>query len=48
MTAENEETISIHDIGQQITFERLFEIFDKSNKKNNVSEIDIDEDEIPF
>jgi len=48
ITAENEETISIHEVGQQITFESLFEIFDRSNKKNNVSEIDIDKDEIPF
>ena len=46
-TAENEDTISIYDIGQQITFERLFEIFNKSNN-NNIPSIDVDEADIPF
>jgi len=41
MAAENEEVISIYGTGQQITFERLFEIFSKSNKN-------ISEDEISF
>lgn len=36
--AENEETVSIYDSGQTINFERLFEIFSKSN----------DDEEIPF
>ena len=47
-TAENNDTISLYDRGQQITFEKLFEIFNKSNQNNDISEIDIDEDEIPF